>query len=134
MNINYQNVHLSKSFYMHDSVFSGYNYDYEKQEIRLSLLNKNESVMQHFVLTNVVLSQFQDCAFWGGGNAVYYICCYAEHPFFEQLHQIKAENIRNVEGSRLDEGTRYIVFELQVNSGYIMHAICESVYYEEIAI
>lgn len=134
MNINYHNVHFSKDFYMHDSVFSGYSYDYEKQEIHLSLLNEIERVKQHFVLTNVILSQFQDCAFWGGGNAVYHICCYAEHPFFEQLHQIKAENIRNVEGSRLDEKTRYIVFELQVNSGYTLHAICESVLYEKIEV
>lgn len=130
MNINYQNVHLSKDFYIHDSVFSGYHCDYAERKIKLSLLNKIAGVSQQFVLNNVILSQFQNCSFWGGGNAIYYICCYTEHPFFEELNQIKAENIRNVEGSCLDMGVKYIVFELLLNSGCSMYAVCESVDYE----
>ena len=132
MNINYHNIQLSKNLYMHDSIFFGYCYDYDKRTIHLTLLNELKNVIQKIVLNNVIISQLQGCSFWGGGNAIYYVCCYAEHPLFDQLNQIKAENIRNIEGSYLDMGINYIVFELQVNSGDSMCVICESVDYDEV--
>ena len=115
---------------MHDSMFSGYYCDYDKRKIQISLWNGIEGVSQQFVLNNVILSQFQNCAFWGGGNTIYYICCYTEHPFFDQLTRIKAENMKNVDGSYLDMGTEFIVLELLLNSGGSLHAVCESVDYE----
>ena len=131
MNINFQNVHLSKNFYIHDSIFLGYHYDYDKRTIQLTLLNELNNIVQRIVLNNVILSQIQSCSFWGDGNAIYYLRCYAEHPFFDQLNHIKTDNIRNIDGSRLDMGITYIVFELQVNSGDSMCVVCESVDYEE---
>ena len=59
MNINYQNVHLSKDFYIHDSVFSGYHCDYDERKIQLSLLNEIEGVSQQFVLNNVINLSFK---------------------------------------------------------------------------
>lgn len=114
---------------MHDSMFSGYQYDYDKREIHLLLTNELNGIVQQIVLNNVILSQLQSCSFWHGGNAVYDICCYSEHPIFDQLNQIEVENIKNIGGSYLDMGINYIVFELQVNSGDSMCVICESVDY-----
>ena len=132
MKINYHNIQQSRNLYMHDSIFSGYSYDYDKRTIHLTLLNELNNVIQKIVLNNVILSQLQSCSFWGGGNAIYYVCCYAEHALFDQLNQIKVANVHNIGGSYLDMEVNYIVFELQVNSGDSMCVICESVDYDEL--
>lgn len=132
MNINYQNIQLFEKLYAHDCIVSGYCYDYEKRTIQLVLTSPLTGVNKKFVLNNVILSQFQSCSFWHGGNAVYYVGCHTEHPFWGQLEQVKKENAQNIEGSYLDMGIDYIVFELLINSGDSMYVICESVDYEEV--
>lgn len=134
MNINHQNIQHFNSCYIHDSSFSGYSYDYDERRISISLLNAFRGVEQGIKLNNVIFIQFQSCSFWGGGNAVYTAKCHTEHRVLNQLEEIKSENTRHFEGSRLDTVKRYIVFELLLNSGDTMHVVCESIDYEELPV
>ena len=116
---------------MHDSSFTGYVYNYSERTINMSLVNTFRGIAQSIALNNIILFQLQSCSFWGGGNAIYDTNCYTEHQFLNQLRKAKEENLENFEGSRLDMGIEYIVFELTLNSGDVMHVVCESIDYEE---
>lgn len=129
MIVDWTNVHLSREFYVHDCVFSGFKYDYDNRAVMFEMINQFDGIVLSFQLNNVIMFNMQSCSFWHGGNAVYHIRCYSEHPFFQQLDVVRNENISNLSGSYLDLGINYIVFSLQVNSGDIYLAICESVEY-----
>ena len=131
MLIDFHNTHLSKIFYEHDCTFSGFTYDYENRTVQFCMNNCFNRIEQSFKLNNVVLFKLQSCSFWHGGNAVYDICCYQEHLFLRELEAIREENRDNIPGSFLDSETEFIVFELQINSGDILLAICESVEYDK---
>lgn len=129
MIIDYNNIQSSEDIYEHDFKFSGLEYNYEKRTVRFKLIHTVSNAVQLFLLNNVVLFDMQSCSFWHGGNSVYYIQCHREHPFFQHLDKIQEENLNNISGSYLDTQKKYIVFELQINSGDQFLAICESVDY-----
>jgi len=129
MIIDWTNTHLSKEIYTHDSIFSGFHYDYDNRTVLFRLVRWQEGITQCFRLNNVILFNMQSCDFWHGGDRIYDTCCYSEHPFFQQLATVQRENANNFSGSYLDTDTKYIVFALQIVSGDEFLAICENVEY-----
>jgi hypothetical protein len=131
MVVDFSNIHLSKAFYEHDCMFSGFVYNYDKRTVEFEMVNPSKDIVQLFRLEQVILFQMQGCSFWHGGNSVYHICCYSKHPFLQQLEKIKQENINLIDGSFLDGDQQHIVFELQINSGDVFLAVCKNVSYSK---
>ena len=125
---NHNNKEEFDKIYLHDAIFKGFNYDYDKREIVFSCKHYYANKIYNFKFYNVIYSKLQSCYFWGGGNNVYDIYC-TETPneFVQLIHDIQSNEPQNFEYSYLDRGITYIAVEIMINSGDALLIMCESV-------
>lgn len=125
---NYNNKNEFDKIYLHDAIFEGYNYDYDKREISFSCKYYEVNKIYNFNFHNVIYSKLQSCSFWHGGNSVYDIYC-TETPdeFTNLIHDVQTNEPVNFEYSFLDRGINYITIKIMINSGDALLIICESV-------
>lgn len=143
MNINYTNRDEINRLYLHDSIFCGFTYDYEKRQIEFSCkgfeLKKRENLQSetddtdmlpriyNFQFNNIVLCDMQSCVFWGKSSRIYGVWVEEQSPKFDELMEIQKANAENYQGSYLDKEIKYFAFILQMISGDILTIVCESV-------
>ncbi len=136
---NYENKDEFDKIYLHDAVFEGFNYDYDKREISFSCKQKinfsgnryrinNVNKIYNFRFQNVIYSKLQSCYFWGGGNSVDCIYC-TEVPddFTKLIKYVKDNEPHCFNLSYVDRGINYMAIELSINSGDVLIIMCESV-------
>ena len=113
---------------VHDSVFSGYVYDYDNKQIRFSCSN-NYPLNQcfNFCFYNVIFVEVQGCSFWHGGNNILGIFIEETSAQLDQLYQLQKAKKDLYAGSYLDKGITYITVEIQLNSGDTILIICEKI-------
>ena len=70
MIINCANCEELSNFYFHDSIFTGFEYDYINHKAFFICKNNYINKKQEVVFNNAVFIISQNCTFWGGGNAI----------------------------------------------------------------
>lgn len=131
MLINWKNKNTLDMLYVHDSIFSGYVYDYSERTIRLECHNTFLNRLFRFTFHNVVYQNLQSCAFWGAGNSILYITEIDYPEGFVTLMQLQKEKQSLYFDSFLDKGLHFLSVEIQVNSGDILQIVCESIVVNE---
>lgn len=115
--------------YIHDSEFTGYQYDYDKHQIQLTCENYYLKKTFHFVFHNVVYHNMQSCSFWGSGNSI--LCVYLGDRALHDIDLPIADGaLHNPNPCRKFEKHMQVVLEL--NSGDIFNVFCDNaVFWEE---
>ncbi len=125
---NYNNKEEFDKIYLHDSIFEGFNYNYDDREISFLCKHYYVNKIYNFRFHNVIYSKLQSCFFWGGGNCVYDIYCTETPDEFKKLiHDVQTNKHIYFEHSYLDRGINYVTIEIMINSGDSLIIICESV-------
>lgn len=126
------NHHNKKDFnklYIHDSIYTGYNYDFDKKEINLTCNNHYLKKIFTFNFCNVIYSKLQSFGFWGSNG--FYIFDVELEENNEELKQIiiNTQNSKPdwFKNSKLDSNINYITIEFTINTGDKLLIICESV-------
>ena len=127
MVINYNNLAELRSFYFHDSIFTGFSYDYSNCKVFLTCKNHLTQKKQEVVFHNTVFLISQNCAFWGGGNAILGISAVSHPAEFNNLMSMRENNSDLSDLSRLDVGGTFITLEIAINSGDVILITCQSV-------
>lgn len=114
-----------------DSRFVGFNYNYLEKQIYLQCKNYVKYKLQKFVFNNVILFDMQSCEFWGGGNSIYCIAK-GDETKIEELIKKKNSSIKLSNSLYSKDNIRYIVIDIQLNSGDVFSITCESLsFFEE---
>lgn len=125
---NHNNKEEFDKIYLHDAIFEGFNYDYDKREICFTCKHYDTNKIYNFKFHNVIYSKLQSCSFWNGGNSVYDIYSTEMPDEFTQLIQDIQNNAAiNFEVSYLNRGITYIAIETTINSGDTLLIVCENV-------
>lgn len=129
MIFNYSNRYEINDLYVHDSLFKGYSYDYQKRQITFSCENHYLKKSFNFEFSNVIFSKLQSCCFWGANCFYIYDIELKENTDdFKQLMNIKNIKPDWFKHSYLDKNNiKYITVEILLNSGDTLLIICESV-------
>ncbi len=127
MKFDFKNKDKIENLYIHDSIFNGFYYDYEKRQIKFSCKNYFLQKMFYFVFNNVILCNIQSCSFWHGGNNILEIYLKSDNLQMEQLMKTQNSNQELYSGSYLDKGIIYFSVEMQMNSGDTILIICEAI-------
>ena len=129
MKINYINKNEIDNLYLHDSIFYGYQYNYDERIITFSCENKLLNKKFNFTFNNVIFCSMQSCLFWGGGDSIFDICIKENEIEKEQLIKIQNSNKAYHDFSRLSKKGTFFTVELQINSGDTLTIICEDLDY-----
>lgn len=136
MRINDNNKDIVNQIHIHDSIFDGYTYRYNRREISLvcKQINFNNQTdrcrVHYFNFNNVVSCHMQSCFFWGGGSNILNIYYKDNDPQLMQLIERQETNKELYSGSYLDRGIKYLIIALEINSGDVLTIICENIDYE----
>lgn len=117
MKIDYTSIHQLKNVYIHDSEFTGYEYDYTNRRISFACRNIFSKKKLVFQFNNVIYSTLQSCTFWGGGNSILWLNVLDEDAGLNALYELQRKNQDNFALSDLDQGIEYIITEITINSG-----------------
>ena len=129
MKINSINKERIEDIYLHDSVYSGYTYDYSRRQIHLSCRNSWTKKQHDFLFENVIYCSMQSCSFWHGGNSMMGISLDEQPIQMAELISIQNEHKDLYKNSFLDRGITYIALRIEINSGDTLLIICECIDY-----
>ncbi len=125
-----ENKSIIDSLYIHDSVFTGFDYDYTNRKIHFKCENSYYKRFD-FKFHNVILCDMQSCSFWHGGNAILDMFIEDTTPQMDELLKIQKEHQELYEDSYLDRGILYLQIKFQMNSGDVLLVICEYLEFDE---
>ena len=131
MKYNFENKNDLNDFYMHDSYFTGFSYDYENRQICFFCDNPYINKKFCFLFHNVILCNMQSCSFWGDGDRILYVCLEEPSPMLNDLIEVQNGGKNLSAGSYLNKSIFFLPIVFQLNSGDVLHIICESVDIEE---
>ena len=134
MRFTYENRKEIEKQYIHDSEFTGFEYDYDKREIRLFCDNYYQNERNRLFFRNVIFCEMQSCEFWGMGNAINGIWVEENTEQIKSLMEKFEESKQPDDICRLVDGTKYLEIGMLLNSGDTMLIICESLYWEQEAL
>ena len=134
MIFDYRNKNDLKEINIHDSDFTGYNYDYSNRTIVLTCNNRFTGKCLHFQFMNVIYSSLQSCSFWGGGNAVLWLNVNERDVGLDSLYELQRKNKEEYALSDLDQGIEYIIVEVTINSGDKLLIVSQWIEFQEKAI
>ena len=129
MRVNYINKNEVNNIYIHDSIFYGYQCDYNNRTISFFCENKPSGKKTYFKFNNVIFCSMQSCLFWGGGNNIIDLYVKENEIEKEQLIEIQKCNKVYHDFSRLLKEGAFFTVELQINSGDTLTIICEDLDY-----
>ncbi len=127
----YRNRHELDKMYLHDGIFEGYYYNYEKRQVKMSCIDGFYSKRVHLVFNNVVFSEMQSCEFWYPTARIYAIWHEDEGRQMKYLQDILELNKEKYDINQLTEGIDFIQVKLQILSGDTLFVICESLDWTE---
>ena len=134
MKFNWKNRNEIDDIYIHDSIFKGYFYDYEKREIELYceyIYSEEEIDEIKFVFHNVIMNQLQSCCLWGTGIHVLVVYYDENNILLEEAKQ-QVEEAKRKWGRVTfidDEKMEYLPIVFEMNSGDILMIVCEEFEY-----
>ncbi len=136
MEFTYENRKEIEKQYIHDSEFTGFEYDYDKREIRIFcdyyfLDNYHPNERNRLFFRNVIFCEMQSREFWGMGNAINGIWVEENTEQIQELMKKFEESKQPGDICRLVDGTKYLEIGLLLNSGDTMLIICESLCWEK---
>ena len=136
MEFTYENRKEIEKQYIHDSKFTGFEYDYDKREIRLFCDyyfwdNYHPNERNRLFFRNVIFCEMQSCEFWGMGNSILEIWVEENTEQIQELMKKFEESKQPGDICRLVDGTKYLEIGLLLNSGDTMLIICESLCWEK---
>lgn len=131
MRFTYQNRKEIDNQYIHDSQFMGFEYDYDKREIRIFCDNYYVHKRNRLFFRNVIFLEMQSCEFWGMGNSILEIWAEENTEQIKSLMEKFEESKQPDDICRLVDGTKYLEIGMLLNSGDTMLIICESLYWEQ---
>ena len=140
MKIDYTNKQQFDDIYLHDAVFEGFSYVYEKREIRFDCTHDWLKKRNAFRFSNVIFFEMQGCRFWGPCANIYHGWVEENAEPFQRLLEMQREDEEKApkDGDRsyslLADGTEYFAVCIQMLSGDKLLIICESIDWEESAI
>ncbi len=124
---NHNNKEDIDKIHLHDAIFEGFNYNYDKREICFICKHYYKNKIYNFKFHNVIYSKLQSCSFWNGGNSVYDIYnTETPYEFTKLIQDIKNNAAINFEVSYLNRGITYIAIEVMINSGDALLIVCEN--------
>lgn len=131
---NWENRNEIDNIYIHDSIFKGYSYDYDKREIELYCEYKyaeEKTDEMKFIFHNVFMTQLQSCSLWGNGLHVLGVY-YDPDSFLLREAKQMIEEAKNKWGGQtyLDEKMEYLPIVFEMNSGDVLMIACEEFEYE----
>lgn len=133
MEISYYNRHfLDDELYIHDSIFTGFSYDYDKKHILLKCQNLYLNKVFNFAFNNVIVTNMQTCGFWGiGANAIYAIDVLDKFHQLDELMELKKTKPDWFNNSALDTDKLLIIVQIIINSGDTITIVCSTVDFNE---
>lgn len=131
MEFTYENRKEIEKQYIHDSEFTGFEYDYDKREIRIFCDNYYPNERNRLFFKNVIFCEMQSCEFWGMGNRILEIWAEENTKQIKDLMKKFEESKQPGDICRLVNGTKYLEIGLLLNSGDTMLIICESLCWEK---
>lgn len=126
-----ENKSIIDELYIHDSIFTGFNYDYINRKVYFVCENPYLNKKFDFKFYNVLLLDMQSCSFWHGGNRILDIFIEESTPQMNELFEIQKQYKELYEGSYLDRKILYLQVKFQINSGDVLLIICEYIEFEE---
>lgn len=127
----YENREELDKEYLHDGVFEGYQYHYEKRQIEMSCIDGFFTKRIHLVFNNVIFSEMQSCEFWGSCARIYEIWHEDESFQMKYLQDILKSDKNKYDINQLTEGIDFIQVKIQIISGDTLFIICESLDWTE---
>ena len=156
---NSQNKTELEDLYIHDSFFSGYQFDYNTKTLTFTC--QNDFLKKNFVFAfhHVIYTEMQCCDFWTAGQTILWLNLREDSSKLRELRKRKAieeaervpssEVIREYQEIRkkhptlmelenrgrnsigLEDFVDYFEVEFQLNSGDVLFVICESLSVDE---
>lgn len=126
-----ENKSVIDDLYIHDSIFTGFDYDYINRKICFICENPYLNRKFYFEFYNVLLFDMQSCSFWHGGNRILDIFIEKATPQMNELLEIQKQHQELYEGSYLDRKILYLQIKFQINSGDVLLIICEYIEFKE---
>lgn len=127
MLFNFDNINEIDGLYVHDNVFNGYIYEYEKHIVKMTCFDERKNVNRELVFNNVIFIENQSCEFWGSGNSIYDIWVEKDNSKLVLLRKHYLDIAPNINNSNeLDIFDKYIEICIQLNSGDKISILCES--------
>ena len=121
----------TRAVYIHDSIFTGFIYDYRNRQLDFTCENFYYKVRHTFVFKNVVLINMQSCSFWHSGRNILDMSSKNDSSQLEELIELQNQHQDLFQGSYLDRGIPYIIVEILINSGDTLQIVCESIDYNK---
>ena len=126
MRITCANKQQLDEVYIHDALFDGFSYDYERRTIRMVCSKPWEYWRVSLCFENVIFFSHQSCDFWGRGGNVMWLSVVENPEALQKLLAKQAEDPNLYQHSWLDRGIDYLALELVTNSGSELLVICEA--------
>lgn len=127
MLINHYNQNETDNINIHDSIFAGYCYIYEKRCITMRCKNYFTGKCLCFYFCNVIISELQSCSFWNGGNRIMWVEAVDPTASIQRIKDESKIDSVLLSDSLLNKGIAYIAIRFTVNSGDTFLVVCESV-------
>lgn len=131
MIINYSNRQELDKISLHDSLFEGFCYNYEKRQVTFTCKNYHIKKVYTFEFCNVILCNMQSCCFWGKGYNLYDMWLNEKPNELKNLMETQNSKPDLHMHSYLNKGIKYISIEIMVNSGDKLIVICETINFLE---
>lgn len=131
MNICWKNRKIMDEFRIHDSEFSGLNYDYDKRIIEMICNNYCLEKTVSIKYNNVIFFEVQSCCFWSEGNNIRGIYIEEHSDKLQELKKIQDINGEEYQTSYLNREIMYMQVTIELNSGDEIHIICQSIDWNE---
>lgn len=132
IHINNDNKNEVDNLYIHDSFFTGYQYNYTERQITLTCNNDYLKKTFFFKFNNVIFSKLESFALWGKGANIMYISLEEDARKLDELTQ-KYSTTPDYKLSYLGQETPYLIINFLINSGDELFIICENIDYVEMA-
>lgn len=136
MRIDYKNMSIinSNTFHLHDAVFIGFYYNYEKCSIAFEAIEYHNRKKFTFLFSNVFGFMMQSCDFWGKSSRIssWYVPDINERKLIQTiLTERKSEDIQN---SRIINGRKIVESTLELCSGDTLIIACEYIEFDEVSL
>lgn len=130
MRIDYSNKEVidSKDIYVHDAVFTGFNYDYENNIIEFEAIEYYYKKHFKFKFCNVLGFEMLSCDFWGHSPHINVWYISDTNDLSTKMKDIQREKKWEL---RLEDTSKWVESIIAFISGDTLTIVCEYIEFEE---
>lgn len=126
MRITYNNMSIVKELSFHDLPFEYLSFNYENGKLKIG--SKSNEARWHMVFSGMIHYEMLCFEPWGYGNSIVSLSVDDNGESYERVIDMHKKDKYKI--SKLDDGIKFIVVKMLLNSGDCLEVVCESLEFD----